>query len=225
MFGSSLYDVPTFRGPGKRPADIDPNKRNLVLIVAGQSNRANTARSLYLPPHGDRIDALNIFDGALYSIVGPLPGATYEPALGPGNVAAYLAELLISEVKIRSSYPSYPWRLAARRPWIGHSGEFANPDSDRAGPAEGLEYQVRYARRDVCDGVGSGRDSKAFLQTPGAGYTAQPRDGHRHCKEERASLAGFFVSGAWKTRVLDKVWPLRTSCPARDRGITRRYSR
>ena len=128
--GSSLYDASTFKGPSKRSADIDPNKRNsLVLIVAGQSNRANTARSLYLPPHGDKIDALNIFDGALYDIVGPLPGATYEPALGPGNVAAYLAELLISGGKFDRVIAPYWWRLAARRSWIGHPEESANQNS------------------------------------------------------------------------------------------------
>jgi hypothetical protein len=91
---ASIYSDTT--GLTARSAVINRRIANLVLIMAGQSNRVNIAPTLYIPPHGGKIDVLNIGDGKLYPIAGPLPGTSYYPqyGLGPGNVAAYLAELL-----------------------------------------------------------------------------------------------------------------------------------
>jgi hypothetical protein len=84
-----------------RHLSLRANTRTLVLIVAGQSNRASVVPTLYIPPHNDKIDALNIVDGKLYAISGPLLGTSYYPqfGLGPGSVAAYLAELFAADGK------------------------------------------------------------------------------------------------------------------------------
>jgi len=84
-------------GLTRRPVSINRDIRNLVLICAGQSNRANTTPTLYIPTNSTKIDALNIYDGTFWSIKGPLPGTSYPAGgIGPGNVCARVADNLIN---------------------------------------------------------------------------------------------------------------------------------
>lgn len=116
LTGSSLPDpfvlddtVPRSFPPGiwmdasgltRRPAAIDPAKKTLVLISAGQSQMENIAPTTYVPTYGSKLDQLNIYDGQLYNIAGPLLGAAYPslqayPHLGYGNITTQLADLFI----------------------------------------------------------------------------------------------------------------------------------
>ena len=84
-----------------RVSPIDPSVRTLVLITAGQSQRINIAPTLYVPTFSRQIDALNVYDGKLYPITGPLRGTGYYPEynLGAGNFAAYLADCFLADLK------------------------------------------------------------------------------------------------------------------------------
>lgn len=78
-------------------APINPTKKTLVLIAAGQSNRASVNPTLYIPANSGVVDNFNIYNGAGYNIGGPLLGAEYDPdlGLGPGNVMARVADKFI----------------------------------------------------------------------------------------------------------------------------------
>jgi len=89
------YDT---NGLQQRPANPagGPNK-TLVLFTCGQSNRESSSPTLFIPTHTNKVDQLNINDGGLYEIKGPLLSCTYAPAAdGPGNVSAYLADKFVS---------------------------------------------------------------------------------------------------------------------------------
>ena len=79
-----------------RSAVVNTEIRNLVLIVAGQSNGMNITPTLYTPTNESVIDNVNIYDGGFYSIGGPLLGTQYAPPTGPGNIGARVADLLIT---------------------------------------------------------------------------------------------------------------------------------
>lgn len=87
-------------GATLRPFTYNPAQRNLALIVAGQSNCTNINPTLYTPPSGTVIDQLNIFDGGAYNIAAQMLGSGNNgagtPGGGPGNVAARLAQLFIT---------------------------------------------------------------------------------------------------------------------------------
>jgi hypothetical protein len=81
-----------------RTRPIDPNERTLVVIHAGEANRVNIVPTLYVPPHSSRIDNLNIYDGSLYEINGPMLGTSYYvPPSNPGNISARMDELFIAD--------------------------------------------------------------------------------------------------------------------------------
>lgn len=82
----------TIRSPA-----INSALKTLVLVVMGQSLHCNTLPSLYVPTNSSAIDNANIYDGALYSIGGPLLGCTFVPTgtLTPGNLSAMLADKLV----------------------------------------------------------------------------------------------------------------------------------
>ncbi|MDQ8730496.1 sialate O-acetylesterase [Bradyrhizobium sp. LHD-71] len=82
-----------------RNTAINTSVRNLVLITAGQSNRANNDGAQYAPANSSVIDNFNICDGALYDCAGPLLGVDYAPTLGPGNIIPRVADTLITNGK------------------------------------------------------------------------------------------------------------------------------
>lgn len=99
-----LTEMPT--GPAYRDTNgktvrslvINPAVKTLVLITAGQSNWESTNPTLYTPANSTVVDNFNIYDGAAYSIAGPLLGTTSSP-LGAGNLGARVADLLITNGK------------------------------------------------------------------------------------------------------------------------------
>lgn len=201
VLGNVLYDANSFRdvtGLQKRPSDIDPRKKTLVLIVAGQSNRANESGELYLPPHGERIDVLNIFDGALYNIAGPLPGATYEPSLGPGNVAAHLAERLTTQF---NRVILAPLAIGGTSISDWSSGDFANRIPIALARLRDLGITPRRSGVTFALEIGLG-ESDNFLQTPKASYLRQLRS-----LVATAKAAGFSgrIFVALETRILGKT--------------------
>jgi hypothetical protein len=94
---ASIYRATT--GITPRQITIDPTKKTLVLMVAGQSNATNILPSLYTPTNGTVISHQNIYDGAFYPISGPMIGATYGLANGPGCVIPQIADKFITAGK------------------------------------------------------------------------------------------------------------------------------
>lgn len=95
----------TFRQPAgltvRSPA-INPAKKTLIYLVGGQSLSANTCPSAYVPANSTVVDQFSIFDGATYSVAGPLLGATLNPATGSpgfGNIGARIADTLVTNGK------------------------------------------------------------------------------------------------------------------------------
>lgn len=82
-----------------RSAVIDPSKKTCVLIIAGQSLSTNITPTYYAPTTSATIDHLNVYDGGLYSVSGPLCGCTTYLTIGPGNVAVRIADLLVTNGK------------------------------------------------------------------------------------------------------------------------------
>lgn len=92
-------------GVTQRAVSINTAIRNLVLIVAGQSNRTSVNPTLYTPTNNSAIDVLNIYDGAFYAISGALPGTSFPGSpLGPGNIGAREADLVITNNKFDHVY-------------------------------------------------------------------------------------------------------------------------
>lgn len=88
----------TTAGLTVRSPVINPSLKTLVLIITGQSLTCNTVPTYYAPTNTSVIDNANIYDGALYSIGGPLLGNTFVPTLSPlafGNLSARLADKLV----------------------------------------------------------------------------------------------------------------------------------
>lgn len=86
-------------GLALRSQTVNTSIRNLVLIVAGQSNVTNVAPSVYTPSNPSKIDCLNVYDGGIYEAKDPLLGCDLNPTLGPGNPALRLADKLITANK------------------------------------------------------------------------------------------------------------------------------
>lgn len=82
---------------------VNPAVKTLVLISSGQSLLTNVVPTLIVPTNASVIDNMNVYDGALYDVAGPLLGVTYAsslvPPLGPGNVLVNLADTLITNGK------------------------------------------------------------------------------------------------------------------------------
>lgn len=73
--------------------------KNLILLLAGQSNCADLVPSAYTPSNPTKIDQLNVFDGAIRVASDPLIGTSYFPTLGPGNAYLRVADTLITNGK------------------------------------------------------------------------------------------------------------------------------
>lgn len=81
----------------RSPIVINGAQKTLLLIAAGQSNISNRTPTLYTPTNASAVDNFNVYDGAIYSIGGPLLGADMPGASnGPGNIAARIADTLIT---------------------------------------------------------------------------------------------------------------------------------
>lgn len=86
---------------GRIPRDpaIDPSARNLVLIIAGQSNREAEAPTAYVPVNASKIDNFNVYDGKLYAYQDPPLGSSFigdANGGGPGSLGGRLADKFIS---------------------------------------------------------------------------------------------------------------------------------
>lgn len=100
QFTSVTYGYRTTAGLTQRSPTINPALKTLVLITSGQSVWANTNPSLYTPSNASVVDQFNIYDGAVYSIGGPLLGTTWTPAATTlGNLSARVADLLVTNGK------------------------------------------------------------------------------------------------------------------------------
>jgi hypothetical protein len=91
-------------GKTLRSVTIDTGIRNLVLIVAGQSNYQNVAPTAYTPTNASALDNFNVYDGGVYAAADPLLGASWMyTTLGqgganpsPGNIGTRVGDLLIT---------------------------------------------------------------------------------------------------------------------------------
>lgn len=79
-----------------RSQTVNTGIRNLVLIVAGQSNATNVAPSVYTPANPLSLDQLNVNDGAIYAAGDPLLGCSLNETLGPGNPFLRLADSFVT---------------------------------------------------------------------------------------------------------------------------------
>jgi hypothetical protein len=85
-----------------RTRTINTAIKNLVLIVAGQSNCENVAPTAYTPTNGTVIDNFNVLNGQMYAGADPQLGCTNAPSgstFGAGNIAMRVADQLITNGK------------------------------------------------------------------------------------------------------------------------------
>lgn len=95
-----LTDVPG----GRTLVDpvLDPNKRNAIIVVGGQSNSASCVHATYTPTNPTKIDQLSIWTGNVYRAVDPMLGDTTNPSLdatdrfNQGSVFLRVADGLIT---------------------------------------------------------------------------------------------------------------------------------
>jgi hypothetical protein len=96
--GNGAVDYGDTNGRSFRNTAPDPTKKTLVLIVAGQSNWTTVVPTFYTATNTANIDNMNIFDGALYSITGPLLGSS-QYTVNNGNISVRVADTLITNGK------------------------------------------------------------------------------------------------------------------------------
>lgn len=113
-----------------RVPTLNPAKKNLVLIVAGQSLAANVVPTLYIPTHTAVIHQLNIYDGQFYPISGPVLGTTYTPQqippLGPGNPYAIVCDQLITGVWDELIFADISVGGSLIADWVGLGGIYSD---------------------------------------------------------------------------------------------------
>lgn len=95
--GSQIWK--STNGLTSRTQVIDPAKKTLVLISAGQSQWTSIMPSQYTPTNSTVVDNFNIYDGGSYSIASYLLGPTQSPGSGSGNILPRIADLLINNGK------------------------------------------------------------------------------------------------------------------------------
>lgn len=98
--GSWQCDAPYLDTSSKtlRNQTVNTGIRNLVLLVAGQSNNANTSPTAYTPANPTAIDNFNIFNGAMYAAADPQLGTTIGTT-GPAMMDLRVADTLITNGK------------------------------------------------------------------------------------------------------------------------------
>lgn len=86
-----------------RSTPIDTGVRNLVMILAGQSNMGSVASAAYSPGNPGSIDNLNVYDGQIYAAADPLLGSSYIYQNFGGNaqggIGIRIADALITAGK------------------------------------------------------------------------------------------------------------------------------
>lgn len=105
----SLYDTAFYQntfghrqtaGLTVRSPEINAGLKTLVLIVCGQSLLCSVSPTLYTPTNSTKVDQLNVYDGQLYNINGPVLGCTYSPVpANPGNASVRIADALVTNGK------------------------------------------------------------------------------------------------------------------------------
>jgi hypothetical protein len=93
------YDDPGGKTLRTTGTAIDPAKRTLVLISAGQSNSGNITPTAYVPANPSAIDNFSIYDGEFYEPSCPLLGAAWDMGRGPGHIGLRVADALVSAGK------------------------------------------------------------------------------------------------------------------------------
>lgn len=89
-------------GLTRRSQTINTGIRNLILLVGGQSLSANTANVSFTPTNSTVVDQMNIYDGGVYNVTGPLLGATLNTTVGSpgfGNISVLIADTLVTNNK------------------------------------------------------------------------------------------------------------------------------
>lgn len=74
---------------------IDPSKKTLILISAGQSNRCSIGPSSFSPVNAASLDNFNFYDSCIYAAADPLLGSQWS-VLGTGSVAIQVADKFIT---------------------------------------------------------------------------------------------------------------------------------
>lgn len=84
--------------PSQRQITINPARKTLVLIVAGQSNWTNVNPTLYTPTNSSAVSQLNLYDGSFYPVSSDVLGSSfYQGTYGPGNPSVRVADALVSD--------------------------------------------------------------------------------------------------------------------------------
>ncbi len=79
-----------------RTSVINTAQKNLVLIVAGDSNTSGTGPSLFTPVNASVVDNFNVYDGANYNCADPLLGCALGGVGVGGNICGRIADLIIA---------------------------------------------------------------------------------------------------------------------------------
>lgn len=90
-----------------RSAAINTGIKNLVLIVAGQSNMTALAPSAYTVTNSSAVDNFNIYDGGVYSYSDPPLGSSWVylalggslPTPNPGSIGGRIADKFVTAGK------------------------------------------------------------------------------------------------------------------------------
>ncbi|WP_213737077.1 sialate O-acetylesterase [Bradyrhizobium sp. dw_411] len=76
---------------------INTGVRNLVIVLAGQSNVCDNHGAAYTPTNASKIDNMYPYGGGIYAASDPILGTSADSAaLGPGNFVLRLADNLIT---------------------------------------------------------------------------------------------------------------------------------
>lgn len=97
IFAAGLAPNTNVSGKTVRSADIDPTKKTLVLISAGQSLVSDAVPTNYTPSNPTKLDNFDPTTGQLYAAADPLLGTTLQAA-GPGvaNLNLRLADTFVT---------------------------------------------------------------------------------------------------------------------------------
>ena len=104
VFGELLRDdVPeNNRGYGNvvgktvRSPTLNTSQKNLILIVAGDSNTSGTGPSLFTPVNASVVDNFNVYDGATYNYDDPPVGCALGGVGIGGNICGRIADAIVT---------------------------------------------------------------------------------------------------------------------------------
>lgn len=93
------YDDPNGKTLRTTGIAINPAKKTLVLLFAGQSNSGNINPTAFVPTNASAIDNFSIYDGAFYAPSCPVLGTAWAIGNGTGHVGLRVADALVSAGK------------------------------------------------------------------------------------------------------------------------------